>query len=205
MNIARLTLVALVVALLLPVAASARTHHARWHDMTLTEKRAVVQHEIHVNRTAVQWWLMHRARFPSSASSAFVYCRAVGIHAPGEICLHAQALVKALRVRTRIDAKLAAIAQARLVSAYPPHHALWTCIGRYEGGATSVNPNGHYGMLQMTWNWFGYIKGAASNYPQSVQEWAAERAYANNHYSSSFLYGQWFNYDHAAGECLQYG
>lgn len=91
-------------------------------------------------------------------------------------------------------------------SRFPPHHKLWICISRYEGGVKSVNPNGHYGMLQMSWNWLGYIKGAASNYPQSVQEWAAEHAYRDYRYARSFLYGQWFNYEPAiaAEECLKY-
>lgn len=99
---------------------------------------------------------------------------------------------------------LAKLRPKYIVLGYPPHHKLWLCISRYEGGVKSVNPNGHYGMLQMSWNWLGYIKGAASNYSQSVQEWAAEKAYRDYHYARSFLYGQWFNYDNAAGECLGY-
>lgn len=87
---------------------------------------------------------------------------------------------------------------------FPPHHKLWLCISHFEGGVHSVNPNGHYGMLQMSWNWLGYIKGAASDYSQLVQERAAEHAYKDYHYAHSFLYGQWFNYDHAAGTCLPY-
>jgi hypothetical protein len=87
---------------------------------------------------------------------------------------------------------------------FPPHHLLWLCISSYEGGVHSVNPNGHYGMLQMTYNWLGYIKGKASDYSQSVQEWAAENAYRDNKYSVSFLMGQWFDYDNAEAECLKY-
>lgn len=82
---------------------------------------------------------------------------------------------------------------------YPPHHALWVCIGRYEGGVTSVNPNGHYGMLQTTLNWMKQLAGPASNYSQVEQEWAAERAWAANGYSYSFLYQQWFAWDNADG------
>jgi hypothetical protein len=99
-----------------------------------------------------------------------------------------------------------AVLKARISSSgFPPHHNLWLCISRHEGGVHSINPNGHYGMLQMTWNWFGYIKGAASNYSQSVQEWAAERAYRDHHFARSFLYGQWFNYwPNYSGDCLGY-
>jgi hypothetical protein len=105
---------------------------------------------------------------------------------------HRMLLAKAKR-------RLARFAQ----SVFPPHHALWTCIGAHEGSPTSVNPNGHYGLLQMTWNWMGLIKGAASNYPRAVQEWAAERAWAENGYSVSFLDGQWLEWD-GAYECLVY-
>jgi hypothetical protein len=58
-------------------------------------------------------------------------------------------------------------------------------------------------MLQMTYNWMGLIKGRASDYPQAVQEWAAERGYKANHYSRAFLYGQWIEWD-GATECYAY-
>jgi hypothetical protein len=58
-------------------------------------------------------------------------------------------------------------------------------------------------MLQMTYNWFGLIKGKASDYSQAVQEWAAEKAYKANHYSESFLDGQWFKWD-GAYYCLKF-
>jgi len=89
-------------------------------------------------------------------------------------------------------------------SGWPLHHKLWDCIGKYEGSPTSVNPNGHYGLLQMHWNWGYGIVGAASNYSKKDQELAAERGYAASNYNTSFLYDQWFNYDKAEGECLQY-
>lgn len=92
----------------------------------------------------------------------------------------------------------------RQAAAWPPHHQLWLCISKGEGGVTSVNHNGHYGMLQMSYNWLGYIRGRASDYSQQVQEWAAERAYRANGYSTAFLYGQWFDYDGRAGACLGY-
>lgn len=89
---------------------------------------------------------------------------------------------------------------------FPPHHKLWKCIAKYESDGDPHNKRNptYRGYLQMSWNWLGYIKGDAANYPQSVQEWAAERAYKDNRYARSFLDGQWFNYDHAAGECLKY-
>lgn len=85
---------------------------------------------------------------------------------------------------------------------FPPHHALWVCLGSVEGSPTSDNGS-HFGMLQMTYNWMGLIKGKASWYPQVVQEWAAEKAYAENHYSPSFIYNQWLKWEYGAGnKCL---
>jgi hypothetical protein len=92
-----------------------------------------------------------------------------------------------------------------VVPGFPPHHSLWVCISRYEGSPTSINPNGHYGMLQMHAGWGYGTSYHASDDPQSVQEWAAENGWhANGYPSTSFLYGQWFNWDGAAGECLKY-
>lgn len=119
--------------------------------------------------------------------------------------VHHPKVVKFARQQLRwIRQELKESLQKLPTSQFPAHHQLWLCISRYEGGVHSVNPNGHYGMLQMSWNWLGYIKGAASNYSQLAQEQAAERAYKAYHYARSFLYGQWFNYDHAASECLSY-
>ena len=87
-------------------------------------------------------------------------------------------------------------------SEFPPHHALWLCI---HGGEAATwydhdsGHNGHYGGLQMSYNWLGYISGDAANYSQAQQEWAAEKAWAANGYSSSFLYGQWYEWDNADG------
>lgn len=86
---------------------------------------------------------------------------------------------------------------------WPPHHALWGCISNSEGGVTSVNPNGHYGMLQMHADWGYGTSHHASDDSQYVQEWAAERAYASSGYSSSFLDGQWFRWD-GRYDCLKY-
>lgn len=83
---------------------------------------------------------------------------------------------------------------------FPPHHALWSCIHRYEASSWSaVSGNGHYGGLQMSWGWLGYIAGNPANYSQAQQEWAAERAWAANGYSYGFLYGQWYEWDAADG------
>jgi hypothetical protein len=93
--------------------------------------------------------------------------------------------------------------RARIIaSAFPPHHALWTCIAGYEGswGDPNSGGNGHYGGLQMTPGWMGMFSGTANQYSQAQQEWFAERAWKENGYSYSFLYNQWFKYD-AADSC----
>lgn len=77
------------------------------------------------------------------------------------------------------------------LAAYPPHHLLWLCISSGEGGIRSINPNGHYGMLQMHAGWGYGTSYYASDDSQMTQEWAAERAYKASHYSRAWLYGQW--------------
>lgn len=86
---------------------------------------------------------------------------------------------------------------------WPPHHALWNCIGSSEGSPTSVNPNGHYGKLQMHADWGYGTSHHASDDPEYVQEWAAERAYRASGYSQSFLDGQWLRWD-GRYDCLKY-
>jgi hypothetical protein len=94
-----------------------------------------------------------------------------------------------------------AVRSLQSASIYPPHHRLWTCIHSHEASSWSaVNPNGHYGGLQMTWGWLGYLNGNPAALTQAQQEWAAERAWAASGYSYAFLVSQWYAYD-AAGVC----
>lgn len=90
-------------------------------------------------------------------------------------------------------------------SAWPTHHTLWYCIAGEESGHNpqSINPNGHYGLLQMHPNWGYGTSYYASNDSALVQEWAAELAYKASGYSYSFLYGQWFEWD-SADYCAKY-
>lgn len=81
---------------------------------------------------------------------------------------------------------------------YPPHHNLWVCIHNHEGSWDNHGP-GHYGGLQMTWNWMGVIHGDAGNLSEAQQEWAAETAWKENGYGYSFLEGQWYEWDGADG------
>lgn len=86
---------------------------------------------------------------------------------------------------------------------WPRHHQLWLCISSTEGSPTSINPNGHYGMLQMHADWGYGTSHHASDDSQLVQEQAAERAYASAHYASSFLRDQWFKWD-GRYDCMTY-
>lgn len=84
---------------------------------------------------------------------------------------------------------------------FPPHHLLWECIHRYEGDWQNEDSggSGHFGGLQMTWGWLGYLSGDPARHSQAEQEWAAERAWRDSGYSYSFLAGQWYDYDNADG------
>lgn len=183
----RLLVFAAVVSTALAVTASAgaeslRIKHKPWRAMTTHQKVIVLRKQVHKDKCIIRFWKNHSKTHKASVQTHWARV--------------------SLRIASRSLAKLQSRPAA--LRGWPPHHALWVCIGGYEGSPTSVNPNGHYGMLQMTYNWFGYIKGRASDYPQAVQEWAAERAYENNHYSTSFLWQQWFKWDNAEAECLKY-
>lgn len=116
-----------------------------------------------------------------------------------------KALIGAAHVLDSAVRSLQAVKAAREKASaeFPPHHALWVCIQRFEGPwnsrAGDTNIYEHYGGLQMTWNWMKLIHGNAGNLSQAEQEWAAEKAWAANGYSYSFLYGQWYAYDSADG------
>jgi hypothetical protein len=109
-------------------------------------------------------------------------------------------LFKAVHV---LDSTMRSLQAAKAAaSEFPPHHALWECIHGYEAGSwydQNTGGNGHYGGLQMTWGWLGYVSGDPANLSQAQQEWAAEKAWAANGYSYGFLYGQWYEWDAADG------
>lgn len=97
---------------------------------------------------------------------------------------------------------------------YPPHHALWECIAKYEAVHVPVSPShpdgldwqadagqrlAHGGGMGFSYNWGHGLIGEAGNYTEAQQEWAAERGYEAAGYSGSFLYGQWYDWDAADG------
>lgn len=167
--------------------------HARWHSLSLEQKRNVVAAAVKKERTTVRWWVTHRGRMTANARVPLVYCRAIGIRAPGAVCAKAQRLIKDLRLLRRIDAKIAAARAAQLLASFPPHHALWMCIHAGEGRWDDPNSggNGHWGGLQMTPGWGGLFTGTADHYSQAQQEWFAETGYRRSGYSRSWLQGQW--------------
>lgn len=89
------------------------------------------------------------------------------------------------------------------VTGFPPHHALWVCIHNNEG-PWNDHDGGYDGGLQMSQGWFNMFKGSAGYFSQAQQEWFAEKAYAANGYSWSFLNQQWFKWDNA-DYCAKYG
>lgn len=154
--------------------------HKPFGQMTTHQRIDWLKRQIHKDRSVILFWRNHR--YLATVHHDFAY----------------------ENVRwARVSLQIATKNLAKLVGSgsWPPHHLLWVCIGRHEGGVHSVNPNGHYGMLQMHANWGYGTSTYASDDSQQVQEWAAERAYRASGYSRSFLFGQWLNYD-GATECL---
>lgn len=120
-----------------------------------------------------------------------------------------------LYARLRLRLRLVRVARSRIVEAQhrlvPPrpiiaHEQLWQCVHEHEAGSWSDHDsggNGHYGGMQMSWDWLGLVNGDAGNLSEYEQMRVAETAYARSGYSSSFLDGQWFDYDHGYS-CLAY-
>lgn len=108
-----------ITALVLAQSAGATRQHpasqhvARWHHLSLNQKRVVVVKTIARERAPLRWWLHARSRLPASASGRLVYCASVGTRLPGVICVHAYRMVNAVHVLRRIDSRLAAFARAR--------------------------------------------------------------------------------------------
>lgn len=111
-----------------------------------------------------------------------------------------QKLHKLMQIREDAAAKIRALRARIASSGYPPHHALWLCIARYEGSWSDTS-SPYTGGLQMHLNWYGLAN--AGTVSQAAQEWVAEKAWKANGYSYSFLYGQWFKWDNADG-CVRY-
>jgi hypothetical protein len=206
---ARAVCVCVVLALLVAAPAQATKlypHHRPLQQYSLPQLAAWQASAAAHYRTVWRgWWHSHRSL--ANARHRMPRCAATGVRTPAWVCWYASAARWQQAALARTQARLAAVraAAARAAAAaWPAHHALWQCISRFEGSPTSVNPNGHYGMLQMHAGWGYGTSYHASDDPAQVQEWAAERAYAASRYSSGFLYGQWFNYDGAAGACLRF-
>lgn len=77
-----------------------------------------------------------------------------------------------------------------------PHKGMWLCIHSGEASWTDhASNNPHYGGLQMgPWFMSTYapeLHGTADKWPPLQQMWVAENAYKREHYSPSWLSGQW--------------
>lgn len=117
------------------------------------------------------------------------------------------------RVLPRVIRSLQA-ADVAAANPYPPHHALWECIARYEAPHVAVTPEhpdgldwsygrgwrpAHGGGMGFHLDWGYGLVGSAGDYTQAEQEWAAERGYIASGYSWDFLNGQWYKWDAADG------
>lgn len=88
---------------------------------------------------------------------------------------------------------------AGAVAHRPPHYRLWLCVHAQERTAWN-DPNPPYlGGLQLGTDWFipHYMKivahppGLVNTWTPLQQMWFAEGAYRREHYSRSWLRGQW--------------
>lgn len=117
----------------------------------------------------------------------------------------ARAVLKAAHTLDSTVRSLQTIKAAKAAE-FPPHHALWLCIEPFEGPHDS-NPWSwgagtswaHSGGLGMNYDWGYGMTVAAGSYPESVQEWAAERWWADQGYSWQALYDAWYQWDAADG------
>jgi len=203
-SLVALTAVAVAAATLTATAVAAPVRHFDWHHLSLAQRIHAQRSLIVADWKVVTTWRTRQVRLKGLAPSSGWRKVSALLVEPSSIhwrYLHMKWTQRELRESLRQLARSRSSPSAS--AGFPPHHALWVCIGGHEGSPTSVNPNGHYGMLQMHWNWGYGIVGAASNYSQAAQEWAAERAYEASGRSRSFLIGQWLEWD-GAYECLAY-
>lgn len=187
-------LAAAAAALALAATSQARTTpHHRWSSMTLTERRAVVAREIRRQRIPVRRWL--RTRRLAADANVYHFCAAIGVNAPGPVCVHGQKLVHAIKVERNLDLRIAALAAAR---AAPTHLVGWLCIhnGRHPGAPGDPHEgrgyNGAYsGVLQMSAGWGGYPVSDWNTVPDLVVYRDAEAVAAQHGFAASWMIGQW--------------
>jgi hypothetical protein len=192
---------ALITALALTAIAGAgnslRVKHKPWRIMTTQQKIIVLEKQIHKDKCIIRFWKNHREL--ASTNAPMPYKARIQTHWARVSLRIARKHLRQLMVTPRVTT-------TRYVSGgkgFPPHHALWLCLHSVEAGSWqdhNSGGNGHYGGLQMHYNWGYGIVGDAGNYSQTEQEWAAERGYRASGYSSSFIYGQWLEWEHGAGD-----
>lgn len=169
--------------------ASAQTlqvSHRPWSKMTSAQKVKVLRLQIHKDRSVIRFWRNHQDPTMLDVATKQTHWAKTS-----------------LRISTH---NLHKYVVASRVGGWPPHHNLWMCEYRHEASTAPLGwhnrdsgHNGHYGGMQMHYNWGYGIVGYAYNYSQLEQEWAAERGYKANGYSHTWLTGQWAHYD-----CLAY-
>jgi hypothetical protein len=95
------------------------------------------------------------------------------------------ALAAALLVPSAIEAKQVP---------RPAHYSLWMCVHTQERTAWNDDGSPYWGGLQMG-SWFistyAHPPGMPHQWTPLQQMWVAENAYRREHYSRSWLWGQW--------------
>lgn len=181
---------------------------AKWNEMSPKQKRFFLTQQIARDRTTVRWWLNHRPHLTRAvldvsglqflaADFLSPVCSSIGVRAPNAVCTHANRMRHSLTVLRAVQAQIAE-------SAWPEHHALWTCEHSHEASDwhnQNTGGNGHWGGLQMTKPWGAgvYYLADPADATQLQQERAAEAGYRASGYSHTWLLGQWYHPD-----CLAY-
>ncbi len=91
-------------------------------------------------------------------------------------------------------ALLLTVAGGATGSSQPPHYSMWLCVHQHEHTAWNDPNPPYYGGLQLG-SWFighyAHPPGTPDQWSPLTQMWVAENAYKREHYSRSWLYGQW--------------
>lgn len=194
-----------VAGLLSLVMAGAALSHVPFSHMSLKQVERYQVHVLKHDNDVIHYWKNRRVRVLLNARVDFPACRGLNAYMPHDVCFAYKQRVWVKRELAQTRAAISARERAAAANAFPAHHVLWTCIHQFEASTWSTRgPGGHDGGLQMTSGWMNEFSGSASEYSQVQQERFAEDAYQKSGYSTSFLYGQWFTWDGAAGTCLRY-
>lgn len=186
-------------------------HAKPFSKMSLSEiehfQRHALARYLYVSRYFLHWRETHYVRYLLAADERMSPCSATGVLEPANYCWYAKAARWTQRELSETEKKLA-------LTMLPSHIALWRCIAGYpgarpgggtgeSGGYQGASNGTHFNVLQMTMPWGEgsyYVADPIHATADSVIA-AAERGYAANGYSRSWLTGQW---GQTVGPCLSF-